>query len=381
MIRASLDILSRSLTHDGDTIPLEEGGLSRLRELVAAGDPDTEIVVPMSVYQAGWNRNSWEIHPSSLDAYAASMENNPILHDHNSSRRVGRGGEGWIWTVGESTGLAQDVIVSTRLGLSMLAEGGSLRASISPAHSKSSQFLCSICKREWLSEGCDHYQGDVGEDGPWRLQITDMIHRETSLTHYPACDGTGTDAPTPETAESEPSEGESVATEAAAVPYILGVDGLQLGTAIAPHGLTSVLSDTMRARFMARMSGLKASVEEVRARLSKIQADNDRLSYESASRYVTDIRRKKALKGKHEDLVKLYLDSPETFQTMAAAMPDNRLHETVSKISPPPPAVVPTGDITTRAQALHAEVQRISAETGEDPRRIHARIRDHYLRS
>ena len=147
----------------------------------------TEIIAfDAPVYTSGWNRHLWSLHPEGLASYAATMKGQPHYEHHVSERLLGTCGEGRV----EGDQLVQSLTYDTPLGLSIGGHTHFLRFSIGAARTEKSRVVCGICDNEWLESGCQHWLGDNN----FQLLITDMVARETSTTHSPACTGTGSDA-------------------------------------------------------------------------------------------------------------------------------------------------------------------------------------------
>lgn len=381
--RADYNAITRQMTVSGDEGDIvldltQEDDRSTLREM--AGDIDEIVSRDMSVYQTGWAQAVWGIHPDSLESYAASMANQPHYLGHDSGSLYGRTGVGRVETLDDGhQRLVQDLHYTTPDAIQAVVHGGDLRASIGASRTEASRMICSICDGEWLADDCDHWVGDVSEDGkPWMLLITNMVARETSTTNSPSSAGTGSDA----SAE------------------VLTLDAPQIYQRL-PHLAVEYMRSRMEARAKERVSemalslvDLRESVTELTARVADISAERDQaraaadqLAEAAALKAVRVARQRKGLRtpkgmalGDYEaSLVDMYRHSRATWDMWLASLPDSQLSETITGADPAAPIAVTQVTADRGTPAWHNELARqareIAAETGEDGAAVLRRLR------
>lgn len=370
MIRATIDLKTNTLEHDSVQYPMDGEGMSKLRQLIALEDPDTEVcLVDVAVYQAGWNRNGLETHPDDLAEYVASMEkDHPIFEMHTHQRRLGYGNNGRLDESVTPAVIRQDIHYTTPKGLAILAAGGGARYSVGRAMTKETRLMCSVCQQEWYTGDCDHYFGDVGEDGEeFRLQATHLLHNETSHLHRPACTGTGIDDPALVASTIGPA---NLATE-----DLLNLQAVRHQAKMTAK-VTAMQADIDASR--TDVSRLTGELEELRQRLVTVETEREKLEAAEALRYVRQVRKKKGLRGAEGPLVAQYRDNPEGFKLLVEAMPDSDIAEilTGAELGAPANLLDDQEEESTQHQRRYQRCLEISARTGVSIDKVWAQERN-----
>lgn len=346
-IRAKYDIISKTLKHDGHEYS-GESSLSHLRELVAAEDPDTEITLPrQTVYTSGWNRNGmFEI--GGLVEYSATVEGRPVLRGHNDKSTIsGRCGSGSVVQAEEGReALQQDVLVSGRDALQDLASGADFGFSIAPLETSHTEVHCNIHHAP-LSE-CECWFGDTDEETgtPFRAVLYGCEHGETSITPYPACEGTGGHA------------------ARLAVPRSLQLKARRIR-----------FSSDFRGELDER-DQLTAKLAAEQSRVAALAVERDRLQLEADDKRIVEARKIKAIQGSHAEILAAYRKDREAGEFWIAHMSDNQLSQTLSQAPGQlrDEDLAPTGQ--SAADQLFSEVQRrCAADPKLNPVEEWARLR------
>lgn len=369
-----------SYTDDDATVTIDmtdPSGRAYLRSI--AGDVDEIVSRDMSVYQTGWARATWGIHPDSLQEYAESMENQPHYLGHNPRQLLGRTGAGRVEILEDGRQrLVQDLHYTTELGLSTVIHGGDLRASIGATTTPRSELICSVCGKRWLEGDCDHWVGDVSDDGsPWMVLITHPIARETSTTHSPASDGTGSDA---------------ISRAELALEAPLALQTLPPWAVEYMREHLAARADAQTLQLADIVSEHTSTIAELSSRLAEITQERDahaaaREAAEQAEalRVVRDARRRKALRtppgmeahAYEAELASMYRTSRRQWDLMLSSIPDSTITvvESASSSDPTPASPRPRVGTGEYYSWLATEARRISTMTGEDPSVVARRLR------
>lgn len=305
-----------------------------LAEIDLSGDDPIQLD-DAKVYKAGWNRNGFGVRASDLEAYAATAEATPILFEHDPTQIMGSSSGMRV----EDGVLLQSMLLDAPLARRILGLGIAPRFSIHPQRTQTSRIECSACGSDMMSRQCPHWPGQRLADGQTVMGwITDPSHAETSITFTPAVPGTGL------------SDDDALA---------LSIQRSKMAPEPPAPDRESEI-DTLSQRIAAH----EATIAEMGARLAERDAELADIRHREVIKRVREVRLAKALSGSEDDLIRLYEQSPETFERLIASVPDSKLVERVT--GPAPVLVTPEkgtfADLSQRAQALHESTGKPIAE-------------------